>query len=108
MAQPRELKKGDRCPNCGGQFEEAQVPTAKERAAATNRDNPIDLPPHYDNASEDQRNELGALYRCERCGYKTRFPLEPKDKGKGRGKSQPAAAAAAGGDDGDEPDGEQS
>jgi len=88
MKQPTELKKGDRCPNCGGQFVEAPTPTKEQRERAADRENPEQLPPHYDSATESQREQLGALYKCGSCGYKARFPLE--------GQNSPSAAPAAG------------
>lgn len=76
MADPKALSPGDRCPNCQGPFEPAPVPTAEQRKRAADRENREPVPPHYDTASEAERERLGALYRCTRCRYATRFPLE--------------------------------
>lgn len=75
MKGPIELKPGDPCPNCGGAFIAAPVPTAEQRQRAANRVEPDLLPPSFDTASEAQRQELGALHRCGACGYNTRFPI---------------------------------
>lgn len=78
---PIELKPGDPCPACGSKFVAARVPTAEMRKAAEDRENRIPLPPYYDTASEAQRQELGALHECGRCGYQTRFPLPTTRRG---------------------------
>lgn len=76
MGTPKELKPGDACPNCGGAFAPAPVPSDAQRAAATphlGSDTYTPIPPHYDTAPPDQIADLGALYVCRGCGYKTRF-----------------------------------
>lgn len=88
MKTPIELKKGDRCPNCGGEFMAAPTPTAEQRQRAADRENPEQLPPHFDSATDAQREQLGALYKCGSCGYKARLPLE--------GQARPGQAASAG------------
>ena len=74
--EPKHLTRGDACPNCGGAFLAAVVPTAEAFARATDRENPQALPSHADTAPPDQRAEIGALSRCTSCGYLTRFPAE--------------------------------
>lgn len=76
MRTPTQLKPGDRCPNCGGTFVAAPTPTPEQRQKAADRENPEQLPPHFDSATDAQREELGALFKCNTCGYKTRFPVE--------------------------------
>ncbi len=79
------LKRGDKCPRCGGSFKAVRVPTDAEYQKAFDRENPGTLPEGCDTASPEQRAELGALHRCLDCKYETRFPQEA-----------PAAAAVAG------------
>lgn len=76
MSEPILLTRGDACPNCGGPFRDAPVPTDAQRAAAAHHDDPAFLPPHYDTASVAFRLEHGALARCGVCGYATRFPVQ--------------------------------
>jgi len=73
MPEPKKLAKGDPCPACHGELKPAYVPTPEEFARATDRENPIALPPRVDTATAEQRAELGALYRCQTCGYQARF-----------------------------------
>src|SRR5262249_37028831 len=89
----KELKRGDACPNCAGELRAAVVPTADQRRLAEDREVRQPLPYGADTASEQQRDELGELFVCDRCGYKTRFPLEAH-KPRAAGKS-PAVADAA-------------
>jgi len=72
----KTLNRGDQCPNCGGELHAAPVPTDKEFARFTDRENPGHLQHGADTASPEQRAELGELFVCDRCGYKTRFPAE--------------------------------
>lgn len=83
--EPKDLKRGDTCPNCGGSFKAARVPTDADFARATDRENPQALPGNSDTASPAQRAELGALHRCQSCEYATRFVVE---------KPAPAAGAS--------------
>jgi hypothetical protein len=76
MAKPKELKRGDSCPNCGHELHAAPVPSDKEFARFTDRENPGHLMTGADTASPEQRAELGELFVCDHCGYKTRFPAE--------------------------------
>jgi hypothetical protein len=76
MAKAKDLKRGDPCPNCGADLRPAYVPTDKEFAKFTDRENPGHLPHGADTASAEQRADLGELFVCDRCGYKTRFPAE--------------------------------
>ena len=87
-----EPKAGDACPNCGGEFHPARVPTAEQYKAATDRENPAVLPPDMDTAPPLQREELGALHRCESCGYVTRI----KSDGSATDDEADGAAAGAG------------
>ena len=77
MAEAKPLKKGDRCPNCGGALEPAPTMTAEQHDKAYDRENPTSMPSHVDTAHPDVRAELGDLYRCVRCSYATRFKGEP-------------------------------
>lgn len=79
-------KPGDPCPQCGGAFVERPAATPEQRAAAADRDNPVPMSPHVDSAAPAQIAELGALYVCQRCDYRTR--MKPEGKGKRGGKSQ--------------------
>lgn len=96
------LKKGDPCPNDGGELKPARVPSEEQRRRAEDRETRDPLPRDMDTASEKQRRELGALYRCQSCGYMTRFPLEDDDdehaeSGGGGGDSRTAGADASSG-----------
>lgn len=71
-----EPKTGDACPQCGGEFRAATVPTDEQRAAALNRENPTVLPPNTDTATKDQLEELGVLHTCRECKYQTRIKAE--------------------------------
>lgn len=75
MNKTIELARGDACPNDGGTLVRVQVPTAEQRRLAADRENPTPIPAHYDTASDTQRQQLGELFRCERCNYLTRFPF---------------------------------
>lgn len=70
------LKRGDPCPVDGGELKPARVPSDEQRRRAEDREVREALPRDMDTATEKQRLELGALYRCQSCGYMTRFPLE--------------------------------
>lgn len=76
MLKPKELQRGDACPTCGDDLHAAYVPTDKEFERFHDRENPGHLPFRADTANPDQRAELGELFRCDRCGYQTRFPAE--------------------------------
>src|SRR5262245_48652793 len=78
-----ELKRGDQCPSCGAELRPATVPTDEQRRAAEDREKRQPLPFGADTANAEQRRELGELYVCDRCGYKTRFPLEEGEDGNG-------------------------
>lgn len=69
-------KAGDPCPQCGGELEPRQQPTAEQRAAAANHENPAVLPPWVDTASEQQVAQLGVLFECTRCHYRTRIKAD--------------------------------
>ena len=71
----------DPCPACGSAFRELPAPTAEQRSAAANRENPSALPAGTDNATEAQRAELGALFVCSNCGYKTRIKTDTDGNG---------------------------
>ncbi|SRR6266542_6536641 len=81
---------GDPCPNCGGAFVAHRAPTDAERAAATNRENPVAYPPRVDSATAEQIAELGGLHVCGDCGYQTRIgatldeQVEARDEKSGR------------------------
>lgn len=80
MKDPIILHPGDPCPSCGGALVKAPQPTADQRKAAENTkdaDRWIPLPPHYDTAPQAVVDELGPLYRCERCEYPHRFGPAP-------------------------------
>src|SRR5436309_15151607 len=83
---PKELKRGDPCPNCRGEFKPAYVPTDEEFARAFDKENPVALPLGADTAPKAQRDELGELHRCTNCGYQARFPRE-KNGGATRGQA---------------------
>ena len=75
MNKTTELKPGDPCPSCAGDFKPARVPTAEQRARFEDRELREPFPAGTDTASAAQREALGALYVCRDCGYQTRFPL---------------------------------
>lgn len=72
MPEPKPVKAGDPCPNCGEALKPAPFPSPELYAAARDRENPRTLPAHYDTATVEQHRELGTLYRCA-CGYVTRI-----------------------------------
>lgn len=94
MSDTIELKPGDPCPACSGTLEPAPVPTDDQRAAADDRERRQPLPYRADTATVKQRQQLGALFVCNECGYKTRFPLEEKQS-LARGASKRVQAADA-------------
>jgi hypothetical protein len=69
-------KAGDKCPIDGGAFVRRAPATDAQRTAARDRDNPIPLPPFVDSADPVQVHELGELYVCGSCGYRTRIKAE--------------------------------
>jgi hypothetical protein len=79
---------GDPCPGCNGDLKPVPLPTDAQRAAASNRDNPVPLPPTVDHADPPQIAELGTLHRCGGCGYASRVLA-----------AKPAAKRGKGGDD---------
>jgi len=108
MPEAKPLKKGDPCPNCGGELKPAPTMTAEQHAKAYDRENPQSMPSNYDTAHPDVRAELGDLYRCHSCGYAARFK---GDQGRGRSATDPARGARPRDDQGDEahdePNGDQ-
>jgi predicted RNA-binding Zn-ribbon protein involved in translation (DUF1610 family) len=93
MPEGTPLKRGDACPNCGGELKAARVPSEEQRRRAEDREFRDPLPPDMDNASEAQRRSLGELFRCQTCGYATRFAAESRDDRE----PQTSARAGAGG-----------
>ena len=73
MSLPNERVGASVCPVCGGELVAVPAPTDEQRAAAADRENRVPLPPHVDSATKEQLAELGALYTCASCGYKTRI-----------------------------------
>lgn len=71
----KSLARGDKCPACDGELKAAKVPTSAERDAAARHENAVAIPAHYDTATVEDRASLGALFRCQNCGYATRFPI---------------------------------
>lgn len=100
--KPTDLKRGDACPNCGAEMHPAPVPSDKDFARFTDRENPGHLQAGADTANPDQRAELGELFACDRCGYKTRFPAEGNagDKTGGDRSGGRARSGDRGGDSG--------
>lgn len=76
--EAKALKRGDDCPNCGGDLRALKVPSAEQWRKHIDREAPEPLPPSYDTATPDQRADLGELHLCHTCGYRTRFPVEAK------------------------------
>lgn len=76
MAEPKELQRGDLCPNCRGDLRPAYVPTDEEWKRSKLKDYPEPLPVGADSAPPEQREDLGELHVCDHCGYQTRFPFE--------------------------------
>ena len=76
MPDPKVLKKGDPCPNCGGELKPAPTMTVEQHAKAYDRENPSSMPSHYDTAHPDVRADLGDLFRCATCGYQARFKAD--------------------------------
>lgn len=74
-----EPKAGDPCPNCGDQFVEHREPTELERKRAEDREFAVPYPARVDSAPAQQRAELGALYECRGCGYRTRIKSSDAD-----------------------------
>lgn len=77
MSASKALARGDACPGCGGELRAARVLDAKAFARTYDRETPAAVPPHTDTASPDVRADLGELWTCHECGYKTRFPAAP-------------------------------
>lgn len=100
MPSPKVLKLGDPCPSCGrDELTAAGVPTDDQRRLAEDKDVRLVLPYGFDNATAQQRQDLGALYVCDHCGYKTRFPLEESpDETAAAGNSKGRGRAAKSGD----------
>lgn len=73
MITKPEPKPGDPCPQCGGTFYAATVPTAEQRAAAAHHERPTMLPPNSDTADPALIEESGVLHTCDRCDYQTRM-----------------------------------
>jgi hypothetical protein len=71
------LEKGDPCPACGDALVKAIIPTDEQYRKAFDKENPVALLPGMDTAAPADRAELGELHACRRCGYQTRFTVEP-------------------------------
>jgi hypothetical protein len=104
MAHAKELNRGDACPTCGGELQPAYVPTDKEFARFSDRENPGHLPMGADTANPDQRADLGELFRCARCSYATRFPAEEQHDGGSASDRSGAAGDQGNGDAGRDSD----
>lgn len=71
--KPATVKAGGACPSCPhGTLEAAIVPSKEQYEAAFDRENPTGLPDGYDTAAPAQRDKIGALSVCSRCGYRHR------------------------------------
>ena len=78
---PKELKKGDPCPNCGGELKPLPAMSPEEHARAYGRESQEGRPEGVDTASPSQREALGELHKCA-CGYQARFADKKKSKSK--------------------------
>jgi hypothetical protein len=87
-------KQGDPCPNCDSDFMLIPAPSDAQRAAAKDRDNPVPLPPFVDSADPTQIDELGELYECARCHYRTRIQREEPEPARAPAPAPQAAAPA--------------
>lgn len=99
MRETKQEQTGGAClQGCGGTLVEMPAPSAAQRAAANHRENPATLPPFLDNAPEEQIEKLGALFKCDKCGYRTRIKpaaddgAAPTETGKAKGAKRAAAA----------------
>lgn len=88
-------KPGDPCPACGDELVKQRIPSDAEYTASRDRENPIPLPPRTDSASPAQRGELGELYACRHCGYKTRVAPGAAAAANTPASAQPQPAAPA-------------
>lgn len=100
MAETKELKRGDACPNCGGEFapllsqQSAALVDHHKRVAA----NPS-ASARYAEQLEEKVRVAGELEACRDCGYQHRFgPAadgddqgEPAGAGAGAGRSRSKA-----------------
>jgi DNA-directed RNA polymerase subunit RPC12/RpoP len=79
-----EWKAGDTCPNCGGPMPLVPRPPADVVRAHLDRATSAPIPQRYDTAPERDIDELGDLYRCDRCDSKVRVkPTTPTGAGTG-------------------------
>lgn len=99
-AETITLHAGDPCPVCGGTFAPARQLTAAEWLKLYDKENPQPVPPFTDTLHPDQMQALGALFLCQRCDYKTRFPVDDQTRVDGRGRRVPTDPRDARGDDG--------
>lgn len=94
VAKP-EPKLGDPCPQCGGEFASARVPTAEERKKVEDRDSLTVYPPNTDTATQDHIDEFGVLHTCRDCHYVTRIKPEPEPDTASAAAAKSARAAEA-------------
>ena len=82
MGETKPLpKKGDRCPQCGGELVEQRVATAEEYRGIIDKENPRPVPLNVDTMDPATVAELGTLAKCSTCRYQTRFaPKAKKEK----------------------------
>lgn len=81
MSDPTpEPTTGDPCPQCGGAFKAARVPTDEQRKAVEDRDSLSAYPPNTDTAPAAFVEKRGLLHTCRDCGYQTRIKPAPDAK----------------------------
>jgi predicted RNA-binding Zn-ribbon protein involved in translation (DUF1610 family) len=77
MEKIKEIKAGDPCPSCGGEFvvDEQQDPGRMIDRVRRNAANPA-AAERFATATLEKAAEHGLIHRCVSCGYRSRF--QPK------------------------------
>jgi hypothetical protein len=72
-----QWKIGDPCANCGGPMPLVPRPPLERKRAAADPVNGVAISQRWDTAPDHQIDELGDLYRCDRCDSKVRVKPAP-------------------------------
>jgi hypothetical protein len=77
MAPTKELKAGDACPTCGGDFavDPRQAPDTLIARKTKNTMNPASTA-RFAVAVQEKAEAFGLIHQCTACGYRARFAVK--------------------------------